>query len=65
VVAGVAAVVLGLPARDVPKTAVSPVGEFPKLLAVLLLSLVIETLFAIVVATVNERRKTAERLKEL
>jgi hypothetical protein len=65
VVAGAAAVILNLPARDVPRTTGSPVAELPNLLAILLLSLVIETLFAIVVATVNERRKTAERLKEL
>jgi hypothetical protein len=65
VVAGVAAVMLGLPARDAPRAAGSSTAEFPHLLSVLVLSLVIETLFAIGVATVNERRKTAERLKEL
>lgn len=65
VVAGAAAVILNLPATDGPRTTVSPVAGFPKLLTVLLLSLVIETLFAIVVATVNERRNTAKRLKEL
>ncbi len=44
---------------------VDPQAEIPRLIAILCLSLVVEVLFAAVVATVVERRSAVKRLKEL
>lgn len=64
-IAAAAVVFLGRQTMSVPGIEVNPYAQLPKLLAVALVSLVVEALLVIVVARIVERRNAVKRLKEL
>ncbi|WP_216215680.1 hypothetical protein [Amycolatopsis aidingensis] len=64
-VAAAVVVWLGTQTMSTPDVEVDPYAQLPKLLAVVLVSLVVEALLVVVTARIVERRNAVKRLKEL